>query len=63
MTECPCKECANRKSGCHSACEQYKGWRAEYDEQKQKIKDAREIDKIFAEHKDRLYRYAKKKKF
>lgn len=28
----PCRDCAERAQGCHSKCEVYKAWRAEYSE-------------------------------
>ncbi len=28
----PCRDCTERAQGCHSKCEAYKAWRAEYSE-------------------------------
>ena len=31
MTEFPCKNCQDRKTGCHSTCEKYLAAKAEHD--------------------------------
>lgn len=28
---CPCRNCDERRQSCHTECEKYKTWRAEYD--------------------------------
>ena len=33
-----CKDCVNRKVGCHGTCEKYREWRKNYDKQKKLIK-------------------------
>lgn len=34
----PCKECPDRKIGCHSKCEKYLKYRAKYDEINNKVR-------------------------
>ena len=41
----PCKDCPSRYHGCHSKCDKYKEWKAEWD----KIKEKERI------RKDQLY--------
>lgn len=63
MTECPCKECADRFIGCHGKCEKYKTWRAEYDEINKKRNLNILLDRHFKETKsrrNRVNKYAKK---
>lgn len=31
MNTPPCKDCSDRKVGCHSSCENYVGWTKEHD--------------------------------
>lgn len=33
----PCVDCEDRKVGCHSTCERYQEWLAEYQKTKQEI--------------------------
>lgn len=35
---CPCKDCKERYSACHSHCNRYKEWRAELDKLKEENK-------------------------
>lgn len=57
MQEVPCKECENRKVGCHISCDSYKDFRAERE------KEYRENEKNYSERngirmtrrKDRVY--------
>lgn len=46
--ECPCKGCVppKRNPTCHSGCPDYKEWRAEKDNENEKIKKAREEQKM-----------------
>jgi hypothetical protein len=37
-----CYQCTDRKVGCHSKCEKYKGWKAEYDAKAAEIRAARD---------------------
>lgn len=41
---CPCKTCKNHSMGCHTNCEDYKEYRAEYDKEVQKINKERYVD-------------------
>lgn len=40
----PCKECEERKSGCHSTCEKYKEYRESIDHIKNEKKKEAEIN-------------------
>ena len=30
MQRCPCKDCFNRKLGCHGFCKDYQAWKEEH---------------------------------
>lgn len=34
----PCKDCADRKVGCHSVCSRYLAWREEHEAEKRERK-------------------------
>lgn len=36
MKTSPCKDCKNRHIGCHSTCDNYRGWKAEHELSKEK---------------------------
>lgn len=55
MTQ-PCKDCPDRKVGCHSQCEKYKAWRAEYDKLKEKIRQDHVVDTTIRVCKRRMNR-------
>ena len=44
----PCKDCPDRRAHCHSCCEKYKSWRAEYD----RIQAARHKEKMIQHYID-----------
>ena len=44
MKMCPCKECEERKVGCHAKCEDYKEWKAEYEKAKERDNKSRHIE-------------------
>lgn len=46
-TGCPCKGCQDRYVGCHSECDKYKEWRAEYDRVHATVEAKREQEKAF----------------
>lgn len=35
IRECPCRDCPDRKMGCHARCERYQGWKKDYEEYKE----------------------------
>ena len=41
---CPCKDCKNRHSHCHSECEYYSFWKSEMTKEKEQINKLREVD-------------------
>ena len=47
MNKAPCKDCPDRKVGCHSTCEKYLEFRKERDELNETIQKQR--DKEYAE--------------
>ncbi len=40
--ECPCRDCGDRKVGCHGTCEKYKEWKVQNDELNKKARKIRE---------------------
>ena len=62
MKDCPCLNCGDRFIGCHGKCEKYKGWRAEYDEEKaEQIKRHNleySLDRYTKDVRHRIYRAA-----
>ena len=38
MSECPCRDCPNRKIGCHGKCEKYQGWNKEHSQLNKNIR-------------------------
>lgn len=42
----PCKDCVDRYPGCHSHCEKYKSWKAEWDSFKEKERKRKEQDEV-----------------
>lgn len=43
----PCYKCTDREPGCHSVCEKYIEWKAEYQQHKKAIDDIRHIENEF----------------
>ncbi len=43
---CPCRNCEERRPGCHAACDKYKAWRAEFDADKAAAVKAQERDAL-----------------
>lgn len=41
---CPCRNCEERRPGCHAECEKYKTWRAAFDADKAEAIKAQEKD-------------------
>ena len=41
----PCKNCTNRKVGCHSSCDRYKDWHGEYSKRKNKIRESADLQR------------------
>lgn len=48
----PCRDCQDRRVGCHADCERHADWVNKKEEEKQKLEKANEADKI-------IYRYNK----
>lgn len=42
----PCKDCADRHPACHSHCEKYKEWKAEWDALREKERRCKEQEYI-----------------
>lgn len=42
----PCDKCQDREPGCHSKCDKYKNWRTTRQQELDKIKDAKRLDRI-----------------
>ena len=42
----PCKDCADRHPACHSHCEKYKEWKAEWDALREKERRRKEQERI-----------------
>ena len=63
-----CKDCKppKRHPGCHVECKEYKAWKAEHEERKQKIKDEQNKQRMFDETQqervERIYLWRKKHK-
>lgn len=51
MTVCPCKDCADRKVGCHTACKRYDDWRLSL--QANKGKNSFEAYDLLAKNKEK----------
>lgn len=47
----PCQHCEDRHVGCHSECEQYKAWKDEVEEKRQKRIDALQRDETIMQFK------------
>lgn len=63
MTKAPCKDCPQRKVGCHSACEKYQGWLKIHDQELEVIQKAKEENGMFAEHIIRSVRRVERRKW
>lgn len=44
MEKAPCKNCKERKVGCHSICSKYIEWKKEFEKLKAEEKEARSLD-------------------
>ena len=44
MKNVPCKDCTDRKIGCHAECETYKKCIKEYNEAKEKLRNDNRTD-------------------
>jgi len=47
---CPCRNCDERRQSCHTECEKYKTWRAEYDADKDGAKKAQSMTAILNDY-------------
>ena len=55
MGGAPCLDCQDRFIGCHSVCKPYKKWRADKDEENEKIKKLKLAEQsagVSAKHMD-----------
>ena len=50
-TSSNCKDCKNRKVGCHADCKKYLNWKKEYDAQVKQAKQIRNTHNNFFYHK------------
>jgi hypothetical protein len=50
-TKCKCHGCTERHDGCHSTCEDYKAYTQAREEEKAKIKKARDAHSAYWGHK------------
>lgn len=53
----PCKECKDRKIGCHGKCERYRQFREELDELNKTIKNAKQYGSIARQQIQAAKRY------
>lgn len=51
--ESKCKGCEERHVGCHAKCEDYKNFCKEWAAYKKKIKDAKNKDSEYRQHKNK----------
>lgn len=60
LKKCPCMECNERHVNCHADCDNYKIWKNEFDEHKQKIVENQRTDRIIRAEKRTVINKAKK---
>ena len=56
----PCKGCPRREVGCHAKCEDYKSWKAEWDEMQKVIRAQQRATQQFI---DDMYRNTRKTRY
>lgn len=63
MIKCPCKECVPpvRTPGCHSHCDLYKAWKAEYEELNKPDSVYSAMNEYKAQEKIHKYHYKRSK--
>lgn len=47
----PCKDCPDRRPGCHSGCDRYRAWQKEWSRLKEKERAYKEQLRIFERKK------------
>lgn len=50
MTKAPCKDCPDRKAGCHTVCKKYLEWQKVHDREFEAMRKQRDSDGMFADH-------------
>ena len=51
---CPCRDCIDRKVGCHSACENYNSWKTERKEVTDAINKEKVITGAIIDHRKKF---------
>ena len=46
----PCKDCTDRKHGCHAGCEKYCSWKQEYQAEKKAARDQQDKNNMIDGH-------------
>lgn len=49
-TDCPCKDCEDRHSGCHGKCQRFAEWRVKVDERREKERRFYQSNNTISEH-------------
>ena len=52
----PCKDCQDRRLGCHSECKDYKQWKAEHERRREIIKEQCRKDKMRVKHSEGFWK-------
>lgn len=59
----PCKNCKNRKAGCHGSCVEYKTAKADYEKAKEDERVSESADRFIADSVKRLSDIRKREHF
>lgn len=62
MRPSPCKDCTDRHAECHSRCERYSVWKAEYDKVRDVINKNKRQEQIYQQHRVEYAFKCKKKR-
>lgn len=54
-TKAPCKDCPDRKVGCHSVCEKYLEWKQVHDQEVEVVKKERSKETNIILHRCRSH--------
>jgi len=58
----PCMDCTDRVFGCWTTCDRYSDWRAQKDQRRQKIEEARKSEHLINNFKAEQIRKTRRKK-
>ena len=62
MKKAPCKDCPQRKAGCHVVCDKYLEWLRIHQQELEVIRKKKDSDGMFADHIVRNIRRVMKEK-